>query len=97
MLGADYWRGAAREVLCFGAGGAGTAITVALNKARARPSRIVVTDTDPTRLEHLRSVHEAMEITGGVEYRSVSSVADSDTLLGVVLGRFARRERHRAW
>jgi shikimate 5-dehydrogenase len=81
MLGADYWHGAARQVLCFGAGGAGSAITVALHEASARPDRVIVTDVDPTRLKRLRSVHEAMSFGADVEYREVSSVADSDALL----------------
>jgi shikimate 5-dehydrogenase len=80
MVGSDYWRSPDREVLCLGAGGAGTAITVALNDGPTRPSRVVVTDIDPARLEHLKSVH-AMSISEGVEYCTVSSVEDSDGLL----------------
>lgn len=80
MVGTDYWRHPDREVLCLGAGGAGTAITVALNEGTTRPSRVVVTDIEPARLEHLKSVHERSR-SEGVEYYPVSSVADSDRLL----------------
>ncbi|MQA93158.1 MAG: shikimate dehydrogenase [Streptosporangiales bacterium] len=45
------------EVVCLGAGGAGTAITWYLAGRADRPQRIVVTDTDPRRLDHVREVH----------------------------------------
>ncbi|MFC5823629.1 shikimate dehydrogenase family protein [Nonomuraea insulae] len=46
------------QVVCLGAGGAGTAITWYLAGRRDRPKRITITDADPRRLDHVREVHE---------------------------------------
>ncbi|SDJ04883.1 shikimate dehydrogenase family protein [Nonomuraea jiangxiensis] len=46
------------QVVCLGAGGAGTAITWYLAGRDDRPARITITDTDPRRLRHVREVHE---------------------------------------
>jgi shikimate 5-dehydrogenase len=81
MLGRDYWRGRRAHVLCLGAGGAGTAITVRLSSEPTGPERIVVTDTSEGRLAELRAVHAELG-AAGVEYRQVSSPAETDQLLG---------------
>lgn len=47
-----------REAIVLGAGGAGLALTWLLAEREDRPRRIVVTDTDPRRLEHLAEVHQ---------------------------------------
>lgn len=47
-----------RDALVLGAGGAGLALTWCLAERADRPRRIVVTDADPGRLEHLRQVHQ---------------------------------------
>jgi shikimate 5-dehydrogenase len=49
--------GSPAQVLCLGAGGAGTAATWYLARRDERPARIVCTDTDEARLSHLREVH----------------------------------------
>lgn len=49
--------GSRREAIVLGAGGAGLALSWHLAQREDRPSRIVVTDTDPRRLEHLEQVH----------------------------------------
>ncbi len=51
------WFTAGGDVVCLGAGGAGTAISTTLARTGDPPSRIVVTDVDPARLEHVREVH----------------------------------------
>ena len=56
MLPAD-WFSAGGEVVCLGAGGAGTAISTHLAGVEAPPRSIVVTDIEPRRLEHLSEVH----------------------------------------
>jgi shikimate dehydrogenase len=57
MLPAD-WFAAGGDAVCLGAGGAGTAISTNLARAAHPPRRIVVTDVEPARLDHLRDVHE---------------------------------------
>lgn len=54
---AEHFADSGGEVVCLGAGGAGTAITWYLAGRADRPARIVVTDTDPARLDHVRDVH----------------------------------------
>jgi shikimate 5-dehydrogenase len=61
MLDIDYWRNRQADVLCMGAGGAGTAITVRLLTAEHRPARIVVTDVEPARIESLAAICEKLE------------------------------------
>ena len=46
-----------RDALVLGAGGAGLALSWALAERDDAPSRIIVTDTDPGRLDHLVDVH----------------------------------------
>ena len=46
-----------RDAIVLGAGGAGLALTWLLAERTDRPRRIIVTDTDPRRLEHLAEVH----------------------------------------
>jgi hypothetical protein len=56
--------------------GAGTAITTHLAQAADRPPRITVTDVDPGRLDHVRTVHERagvpVEADGGFSVPAVS-------------------------
>ena len=71
------------EVVCLGAGGAGTAATWYLAGRPDRPSRITCTDADPDRLAHLRHVHQG----GGLDpsllrYVLVDRPGDSDALIG---------------
>jgi shikimate 5-dehydrogenase len=72
----------AAEVVCLGAGGAGTAITWWLAWHEDRLRRIVCVDTDPRRIDRLRDVHAR----GGLppelfDYHVVSSVEESGKLV----------------
>lgn len=80
LLGPDHWRDREGHVLCLGAGGAGTAITVRLLTAEPASTRIVVADRDPSRLSTLRAVCD--ELGGdGVRLALVRSAEDADALL----------------
>jgi shikimate dehydrogenase len=68
------------DVLCLGAGGAGTAITVRLLTAGPAPPRIVVADQDPTRLTTLGDICAGLG-AGGVELVRVAGAEDADGLL----------------
>lgn len=81
MLPPGYWGVTEADVLCLGAGGAGTAITVRLLEADDRPRRIVVTDRDQGRLDGLRAIHAELG-DSAVEYVCVAGAAESDPLLG---------------
>lgn len=49
--------GGVRDAIVLGAGGAGLALTWSLAERDDPPRRIVVTDPDPERLQHLEAVH----------------------------------------
>jgi shikimate dehydrogenase len=81
MLRRGYWSETGAHVLCLGAGGAGTAITVRLLQDEDRPERIVVTDRDPDRLAALRDVHSQLRATERVAYHAAEGTETSDSLL----------------
>jgi shikimate 5-dehydrogenase len=80
LLGPGRRLDAAAQVLCLGAGGAGTAITVRLLTAEPAPARIVVADTDPRRLAALRDICAGLEARD-VELARVAGAEDADALL----------------
>jgi shikimate dehydrogenase len=85
IVGRTYWRehpGA--EVLCMGAGGAGTAITVHLLSQQHRPARIRVTSRRTEPLEALRAIGRQLEAGGILECHVVESEARTDALLASV-------------
>jgi shikimate dehydrogenase len=85
MLGTTYWREHPEaEVLCMGAGGSGTAITVRLLSEEHRPARILVTNRSSEPLHRLRAIHEELGVHGDVEYRAVSVPEESDDLLALL-------------
>ena len=80
LLGDDWFARTGGEVVCLGAGGAGTAITTHLAQAADRPGRITVTDVDRGRLDHVRTVHDRAGLPPGlfryVQVASASEVGD---------------------
>jgi len=81
LLPDDHWRRAGGHALILGAGGAGTALSVALLGAGSPPARVVVTDTDPGQLRRLAEVHRRLAAAVPVDYRLVGSAGDSDSLV----------------
>jgi shikimate dehydrogenase len=71
------------QVLCLGAGGAGTAITVRLLTTEPAPGRIVVADRDPQRLATLRDICAGLH-AGGVGLARVTGAEDADALLAAL-------------
>jgi len=57
ILAPGWFAGGGGEVVCLGAGGAGTAITTYLAQTGDPPARLTVADVDPDRLTHLQDVH----------------------------------------
>ena len=80
LLGSGRRLDGTAQVLCLGAGGAGTAITVRLLEAEPGPGRIVVADKDPGRLATLREICAGLR-AGGVELVRVRGAEDADALL----------------
>lgn len=81
MLGTDYWSGSRGEVLCLGAGGAGTAITIRLLSQQHAPRRIAVVDRDAARIEVLKQIHAEMRASVRVAYHVVSDATANDELV----------------
>ena len=71
------------QVLCLGAGGAGTAITVRLLTTQPAPGRVVVADKDPGRLATLGDLCAGLR-AGGVELARVTGAEDADALLAAL-------------
>ena len=67
-------------VLCLGAGGAGTAITVCLLRRDPGPKRLAVVDREPGQIENLRAIHSELG-AGDVEYHVTDEAAANDRLL----------------
>ncbi|MDQ1553144.1 MAG: shikimate dehydrogenase [Microbacteriaceae bacterium] len=57
FLAPDHFARTGAGTICFGAGGAGTALTWYLAGRPDTPNGIIVTDTSQPRLDHLREVH----------------------------------------
>jgi shikimate dehydrogenase len=72
---------AGRDVLCFGAGGAGVAITTRLLTVEGPPSRIVLVDPDPARIAVARSVHDRIGAPVEVDYSVDADPEMNDRIL----------------
>lgn len=70
-----------RAVLCLGAGGAGTAISVYLLRQSSPPDRLVVVDRSVERIEDLKRVHKELGVTTEVEYVVNEDAVRNDALL----------------
>jgi shikimate dehydrogenase len=85
LLGPGYFRRTGGEVLCLGAGGAGTAISVYLVEGQTPadpPSRIVMVDKSHETLDALRRVHGRLGTSSTeIEYVENAHPAENDELL----------------
>jgi shikimate dehydrogenase len=71
------WFTAGGELVCLGAGGAGTAISTHLARTDDPPSRITVTDVEPARLDRLRDVHARVGLDPSVLRYEVTDRPDA--------------------
>jgi shikimate 5-dehydrogenase len=69
------------SVLCLGAGGAATAISVAMAQLEQPPKRFFCVDRDAARLEALRNTHAQLQTSMRFEYYQTSSANENDALL----------------
>lgn len=81
LVGTGRWRDNQGDVVCFGAGGAGLAISVSLLSLADPPERLVVVDRDSRRIALSQEVHRALERRSAVEYLVHEDIADNDVLL----------------
>lgn len=85
LLGSGYFRRTGGEVLCLGAGGAGTAISVYLMSGQDPadpPGRIVMVDKSQESLDALRRVHGRLRRSSTeIEYVENDNPAENDELL----------------
>jgi shikimate dehydrogenase len=85
LLGPGYFRRTGGEVVCLGAGGAGTAILVYLVEGQTPadpPSRIVMVDKSQESLDALRRVHGRLGTSSTeIEYVENADPAENDGLL----------------
>ena len=87
ILGSRYWSKSNGHVLCLGAGGAGTAITVNLltqPDPQDRPRRLIVVNDQEYGLDRLRSIVEQIETSVEVEYILNSDPYHNDALLATL-------------
>ena len=71
FIAPGYWGRSGGEVLCFGAGGSGTAITVNLltqTEAGNRPQRLVVVSRNQPALDKLQAIAEQLPATIEIDY-----------------------------
>jgi shikimate dehydrogenase len=87
MLGPHYWSRGDGNVLCLGAGGAGTAIVVNLltqSRSEDRPQRIMVVNDQQYGLDRLRSIVEQIESAVEVAYILNTDPRRNDALLAAL-------------
>jgi shikimate 5-dehydrogenase len=84
FLPPGHWAATKSHALILGAGGSGLALSSNLLDARHgdnRPSKIVVTNRSPGRLEQMRQIHQQLGADIPVEYHHTPRAEDNDALL----------------
>jgi shikimate dehydrogenase len=84
LLGPRYFERSGGDVLCLGAGGAGTAIALCLMTRADHPGRIVLADPDPSRLDAVRLLHRQVGSRIPLECHATSSTYELDRLLAAL-------------
>lgn len=86
FLPANHWQKTGAEAFLIGAGGSSIATSWHLmcskNNDANRPSRIVVSDRQPSRLAEMRHVHAGFGSDVPVEYLEITGSEDNDAVLG---------------
>ncbi|MDE2819726.1 MAG: shikimate dehydrogenase [Chloroflexota bacterium] len=80
----DHWEGGQRDVLCLGAGGAATAVSVCLadrSRSAAHPRRFLLVDIFPGRLDAIRRIHDKLDTAIQFDYYLNSDAVENDALL----------------
>ena len=80
----DHWQGGRSDVLCLGAGGAATAISVCMaerSRIAAHPRRFLLVDIVPGRLDAIRRIHDKLHTGIQFDYFLHSDAVENDALL----------------
>jgi shikimate 5-dehydrogenase len=80
-----YWQSTGAELCVLGAGGSSLALTCYIMMQKPRdewPSRIVITNRSPGRLEHMKEVHGRINPGIPVEYVLAQTVEANDAVVG---------------
>lgn len=84
FLPQDHWANTEGEVLVLGAGGSSIALTSYLMRepsAASRPTKIVVTNRSPSRLDEIRMIHRELKANIPVEYYHTPTPKHNDALV----------------
>ena len=84
FIAPGYWGRSGGEILCFGAGGSGTAITVNLltqTEAGNRPRRLVVVSRNQPALDKLQAIVEQLPATTEIDYTLNEDPHKNDQLM----------------
>lgn len=84
FLPEQHWIKTGADAFVLGAGGSAIAITLYLMNLEHgpnRPSRIIVTNRTPERLTEMQAIHQRAGCDIPIEYHTVASAVQSDTLL----------------
>ncbi len=87
FLPEGWWARTGGEALLLGAGGSSLALSeYLLKKAKGgdRPSRIIVTNRSPARLEEMKHIHAGLSRIVPVEYRLAPGPADNDSVVSAL-------------
>ncbi len=82
-----HWQNTGGDVLCLGAGGAATAISVFVASRldpADRPARFIAVDRNPARLAHLQAIHRKLDTNVQFEYVHSESARENDALLAAL-------------
>ena len=80
----DHWEGGRSDVLCLGAGGAATAISVCMaerSRIAAHPRRFLLVDIVPQRLDAIRRIHDKLDTAIQFDYYLQSDAVENDALM----------------
>lgn len=79
-----HWKRTGGHVLCLGAGGAATAISIHaanLPDAEDRPHKFIVVDIMAERLEHLRDIHQRLNTNVEFDYVLADNASQNDRIM----------------
>jgi shikimate 5-dehydrogenase len=86
FLPPDHWKDSNAEVFIMGAGGASIAITWHLMRGQTlgeanRPSRVLISDPQPSRLAEIRHIHAQFHSKVPAQYIQVADLRDNDSVV----------------
>jgi shikimate 5-dehydrogenase len=87
IVPAGYWKKSGAEMCILGAGGSSLALSCYYMKQKPReewPSRIVVTNRSPARLEHMKAVHAKINPGIRMEYVLAEKATGNDAVVGAL-------------